>query len=91
MTKTEATQIALDYVKRMEAGVGCELVLLDSKTLERQFGWVFFYDSRRHAETGDFRHALAGNAPIVVTRRDGKIHETGTALPLEEYLGQFDG
>lgn len=91
MTKTEATQIARDHVKRIEPEIGCELVLLDSKTLERQFGWVFFYDSRQHAETGDFRHALAGNAPIVVTRHDGKIHETGTALPLEEYLQKFGG
>jgi hypothetical protein len=90
MTKVEATQIALRHVKGKEQEVGCELVLLKDKTLERQFGWVFFYDSRLHAETGDFRHALAGNAPIVVMRGDGKIHETGTALPLEEYLRQFE-
>jgi len=90
MTKIEAIQTALRHVKSKEQEAGCELVLLDSETLERQFGWVFFYDSRLHAETGDFKHALAGNAPIVITRRDGKIHETGTALPLEAYLRRFE-
>jgi hypothetical protein len=90
VTKHEARLAALSYVKAKEHDAGCELVLLDGKTLEREFGWIFVYDSKMHAETGDFRHALAGNAPIVVTRADGKIHETGTAFPLEEYLKRFE-
>jgi len=89
MTKSEAQQIALRYVKAKERVAGCELVLLDQATLERSFGWVFFYDSMRHRKTGDFREALAGNAPIVVTRADGLVHETGTALPLDRYLEKF--
>lgn len=64
-------------------------MILDDETIEKNFGWVFFYDSKEHAETSDFRYALAGNAPIVVTR-DGVIHETGTALPLEKYLERFE-
>jgi hypothetical protein len=90
MTKDEARAIALSYVSDQEPGAGCDLVLLESKTIERTFGWVFFYDSKEHAETGDLRYALAGNAPIVITRADGVVHETGTALPLEKYLEQFE-
>jgi hypothetical protein len=90
MTKDEARALALSYVRNREAEAGCDLVLLDSKTIEKGFGWVFFYDSKEHAETGDFRYALAGNAPVVVTRTDGAIHETGTALPLEKYLERFE-
>jgi hypothetical protein len=59
-------------------------------TIERAFGWVFFYDSKRHVETGDFRDALAGNAPIVVTKSDGQVHVTGTAFPIEHYLKKFE-
>jgi hypothetical protein len=89
MMKDDARRIALDYVKEMERGAGCELVLLDSCTIERSFGWVFFYNSKRHVETGDITAALAGNAPIVVTKADGRIHVTGTAHPLEHYLSAF--
>lgn len=89
MTKSDAREIAFSYVKAMEREVGCELTLLDESTLEQSFGWVFFYNSTRHIETGDFRYALMGNAPIVVTRADGRIHETGTAYPLEHYLKEF--
>jgi hypothetical protein len=89
MTKDEARALAFSYVRNRETEAGCDLVLLDSKTIEKSFGWVFFYDSKEHAETGDFRYALAGNAPLVVTRADGAIHETGTAMPLEKYLERF--
>jgi hypothetical protein len=60
-----------------------KLALLDDQTLERDFGWVFFYNSQRYLESQDFRDMLAGNAPIVVTKIDGRVHVTGTALQLE--------
>jgi len=90
ITKSEARQIAHDHVKATEVGVGLELVLLDRHTMERNFGWVFFYDSKLHVETGDFQYAVAGNAPIVVTKADGALHVTGTAHPVEHYLKEFE-
>jgi hypothetical protein len=91
MTRSEAEHVAREYLKAKERGAGCELVLVDQHTIERDFGWVFFYDAKRHVETGDIRDALAGNAPIVVTKADGRIHETGTAYPLEHYLKEYVG
>lgn len=89
INRDQALKIALGHVKNKEIEAGCELMLIEEHTMERAFGWVFFYDSKAHIETGDFRYAIAGNAPIVVTRSDGAIHETGTALALESYLEQF--
>ena len=89
VTKAEARKIAIGYVKAKEADAGCELVLMDGNTMERDYGWIFFYDSKDHIEKGGISHALAGNAPFVVTRTDGLVHETGTALPLERYLEKF--
>jgi len=53
---------------------------------EHELGWVVFYDSRPHHETGEFRFAIAGNAPCLVSRDDGTLFETGTAPPFEERL-----
>jgi len=89
MSKDEACQIARDFVQTKEREGGLELVLLEQRTMERDFGWVFFYDSKRHAQTGNLRDALAGNAPFVVTKGDGRVHEIGTAHPLEHYLAGF--
>jgi len=90
LTKTEARQQALSYLRSQEAAAGFELVLMDDRTLERAFGWVFFYDSKRHIETRDFRDAVVGNAPIVVTKAGGQVHVTGTAFPIEHYLQGFE-
>jgi hypothetical protein len=64
-------------------------VILDEHTIERGWGWVFFYDSRRHRETGNHRFAVAGNVPYLVRRADGAVFETGTAFPVEHYIKDF--
>jgi|SRR5215475_3946729 len=89
MALTKAEQRALSYLRSQQQEAGFELVLLDEVTMEKPFGWVFFYDSKRHVETGDFRDAIAGNAPIVVTKADGQLYVTGTAFPIEHYLKEF--
>ena len=65
-------------------------VILDEHTIERGWGWVFFYDSRLHHENGAFRFAVAGNAPFFVRRSDGAVFVTGTAFPVEHYIAEFE-
>ncbi len=89
MSKDEAIAKAEAYVKTKETTAGLELVLLREATVERDFGWVFFYDSRAYAAEGDISSALAGNAPFIFRRRDGAIIETGTAEPLDTYLSRL--
>ena len=67
-----------------------DFVILDQFTIERPYGWVFFYDSKRHQETGAFEDLVAGNAPILVTKHDGAVHVTGTAHATEHYLDNYE-
>ena len=66
------------------------LVICDEATIERKFGWVFFYDAKRHRETGDFKFAVAGNAPYIVNRFDGSVVPTGTAYRAEHYIAEYE-
>jgi hypothetical protein len=66
------------------------LVVLEEKTIERPWGWVFFYTSRLWHQTGELRYALAGNAPLIVERHSGRILPTGTALPVEQYIANYE-
>jgi hypothetical protein len=84
-----ARAMAQAWLHDRSAAVGCELILLDAQTLARPFGWVFFYDSAAHQRSHEIGDAIAGNAPLVV-RRDGTLHLTGTALPIEHYLAAFE-
>jgi Immunity protein 35 len=66
-----------------------EWIILDEHTIEREWGWVFFWTSRISHESDNLRDAILGNAPYVVRRRDGAILNTGTAQPIEKYIQQF--
>lgn len=53
-------------------------------------GWVFFYNTEEFVRTGDIVHALGGNGPILVDRRDGTVHVTGsTAFPPEAWIEAY--
>jgi hypothetical protein len=80
------------FIDEMGANSGperLELQLLDAHTIERPFGWVFFYQARHYVASGNASDRLVGNAPIVVTR-GGELHMTGTAYPLDHYLAAFE-
>jgi hypothetical protein len=88
-TKEEARSLAAMHLAELPMAPPTDLVILDEHTVEADFGWVFFWNSKRYAETGDFVYALAGNAPLIVDRRDGSVHETSTACPVEQIIDDY--
>ena len=73
-----------------DAAADDEVVIVDDATIERQWGWVFFFTSRKWHETGDIAYALAGNAPLIVERVSGNVVSTGTAFPVEHYMEAYE-
>jgi hypothetical protein len=69
---------------------GDALVILEEETLERSWGWVFFYTSRLWRQTGELKYALAGNAPLIYERHSGRILPTGTAFPVAQYMANYE-
>lgn len=87
MTYEKALAIARVYVENAADGRG---VVLEETTLDKPYGWVFFYQNRLYVETGDVQHAFGGNAPIIFNRLSGEYRVTGTAHPLEHYLREYE-
>jgi hypothetical protein len=67
-----------------------DLTVMDELTIERPWGWVFFYNTARYIETGDALLGVGGNAPYIVNRHTGEIRTTGTAHPIEHYIRQYE-
>jgi hypothetical protein len=88
---TQARQLALVEINQPHPhGLErLEMVLLDAFTIEEDFGWVFFYDSKLHQETDDVSYALAGNGSIIINRYTGEIRCYGTACSPEFYISQY--
>ncbi len=88
--KKTAEESARAYIASMEFSTKDELVLQEDKTIEKPFGWVFFYNSKKFVETRDFHYALLGNAPLIVDKESGDLHVTGTAKPTEYYIEEYE-
>lgn len=64
----EAHSIALKKIQSIEKEVGEPLGINDRHTeeLEKDSGWIFFYNSKEFLESGDELDSLAGNGPLLV-------------------------
>ena len=67
-----------------------EIIILDSSTIGRVWGWVFFFTSKKWHETRAIKYAIAGNAPVIVEKFSGRLLFTGTAHPVEYYIENFE-
>jgi len=79
---SDAKALAEREVGAIATLAGDDFVVIHGETVELAEGWVFFYNSREFAETGDFGHSLAGNGPIFVDR-DGLVKILPAAIPWE--------
>lgn len=90
MTRDEARFKARAYLDHRSGSDSSPVVeILDEHTMAIPFGWVFFYQSKKHLQTKDMMDALAGNAPILVDSRDGSLHITGTERSIKYYIQNY--
>ena len=90
LNKETAKQKVLEYIQKDWILEDTLPVILDEETIEKEFGWVFFYQSSRYLESGNAIDMLFGNAPIIVNKHDGTIQVAGIAQPIEEYLRDYE-
>lgn len=89
LTKTEALEIVSKKLKEMSPSDDT-FVCDDTVTIEKPFGWVFFYNSQTYLQTGEISYALAGNGPIMVNKHDGTIEFYGTAKSIETSIEEYE-
>lgn len=66
------------------------LIVDDEQTIDKEWGWVFFYNSSEYLKSGNMDDALMGNAPFIVNKHTGDIIETGTAYDIEHYIREYE-
>jgi hypothetical protein len=83
ITFEEAKQVALARVLP-----GC--ALMESRTMEKPYGWYFYQQSLEYIKTGDYRHALMGSFGFIVERTIGRVYDFGSAFPLEKWFANYE-
>ena len=69
---------------------GTEFVVIDESTIEKPWGWVFFYQNKKFISDGNIAQQIAGNAPFIINKQTGKLTKTGTAYDLKQYLQIYE-
>lgn len=69
---------------------GTDFVIIDESTLEKPWGWVFFYQNKQFIDDGNIAQQIAGNAPFIINKFTGKLTKTGTAYELQQYLNIYE-
>jgi len=92
ITKEQARELVAKQVCRRPDWLppDDEIIIIDEATIEKPWGWVFFFSSKKWMETNDTKYAIAGNAPIIVEKATGKLITTGTARETEYYIENYE-
>lgn len=90
MTLQEAQVAVASYLDELGQSMGMKLAVIPEETVEFGSGWMFSYQSKQFLDSGDTLAALAGNAPLIVSKRTGHVTVTGTAHPMDFYIREFE-
>lgn len=89
LDKNEAKAVAREYLKSVCEPETFPIEILDEQTIERPYGWVFFYQSKKYLETGLISDALVGNGPILVDK-SGHAILIPSGIQIEEGLKRYE-
>lgn len=90
LDRARAEQIAAQEIKDPYATAENQAVIIEDATIEKDYGWIFFYQSKRYLTTGEMRHRLAGNGPILIEKDTGAVRRFGSACAPEEYIEEYE-
>jgi hypothetical protein len=65
-------------------------VVVGESTIERPFGWIFFYNSEKFVTTGKTMYRLAGNGPVFVNKTTGSIDFFGSLPTVDVILAEYE-
>lgn len=88
VTKERALEIGRKAIADLK--LKNEIVIQEEKTIERDFGWVFFATSKKYLETGDPGYLVPGIGPLAVDRADGSAQFLGTSVYPEEAIAEYE-
>jgi Immunity protein 35 len=90
--KETAEKLATEFINSssIDEEINNDLIIVDKATIEKPYGWIFSYDSRKFLETGDFTYSILGNGPIVVDKETMEVRELGGGPYVERFIAEYE-
>jgi hypothetical protein len=90
LTKSDAIELVINKLAELPPLPGDERIVVLDKTIEKPFGWVFIYSSKKYIETGELMYRLYGNGPVIVNKNTGSVEFFGSRIPLNEIIDNYE-
>jgi hypothetical protein len=89
LSKTDAEALVLEQLKKFQSP-DHPIAISQAKTIERPFGWIFFYNTRKYLETGNVIDGLAGNWPFLVNKYNGSVVVMRSDQSVNDFIGEYE-
>lgn len=91
MDKEQALQLVQKYLDKIVLSDNEDkLVVIEDSIIEKPYGWVFIYNSKKFIDTGNIFLSLSGNGPVIVEKDTGQIHQLGSSLSIENAIKDYE-
>lgn len=91
VTRDEAERIAGDFLtKEFPPTDDVKLVIDDSATVEKPYGWVFVPTTGRYLKTGDSDDQFIGAGPLLVQREEGRLIEFSSIYSTDMVIAEYE-
>lgn len=81
---------AREIFERTVLASNSDCALVEGATREFPSCFVFFYQGKKFVETGDLAEMFVGHGPVLISRVDGRVFETGSRFPMCHYVKAFE-
>lgn len=88
LTKTEALELVAKKLQQLSPDN--PFIVVDEGTIEKPYGWVFFFNSKKYLETKEISDALAGNGPVIINKHDETVEFFGTFKSPSEFITEYE-
>jgi hypothetical protein len=82
--------LAIARAKLAETKRDADFVIVEARTVERPFGWVFFYEPRKSRAAGAPSAAVPGAGPLVVLKEGGGTAFLSTSVPPDRAIAEYE-
>jgi hypothetical protein len=89
----EAKELVLDRARELLAEENrprIDPAIIEGRTIEKDWGWVFYWNTALYLETGDLEHALVGSPPLCVDRKKGSVGTVANVEPLTREIKRYE-
>jgi hypothetical protein len=90
LSNIEIIIAAKDYIENLSQEWKIELTIAKECSIQKEYGTIFYFNSKKFVEDKNERTKLIGCSPFLVENKTGKIIVFGTNRSVDYYIEEYE-